>query len=57
MLIDCEEEGEIKQVQRDAYEALMQNWEKMQHKIAIAILEYYNEEELVKKIHLDAIVI
>ncbi len=45
VLIDCEEEEEIKQVQRDAYEALMQNWEEMQHKITIAILEFYNEEE------------
>lgn len=79
--IDAEEEKEITQFQRDAYEALMQNWEEMQHKIADAILQYYNgeekgaygpddpdefaklwpdidnEEELVKKIHLDAIII
>ncbi len=79
--IDAEEEKEITQLQRDAYEALMQNWEEMQHKIADAILQYYNgeekgayglddsdefakwwpdidnEEELVKKIHLDAIII
>lgn len=79
--IDAEEEKEITQLQRDAYEALMQNWEEIQHKIADAILQYYNgeekgaygpddsdefakwwpdidnEEELVKKIHLDAIII
>lgn len=59
----------------------MQNWEEMQHKIASAILQYYNEQEkgaygpddedefaewwpdiscedeLVRKIHLDCIVI
>lgn len=79
--IDAEEEKEIIQLQRDAYEALMQNWEEMQHKIANAILQYYNgeekgaygpddpdefakwwpdienEEELAKKIHLDAIIV
>lgn len=43
--IGAEEDEEITQVQRDAYEALMQNWEEMQHKIAAAILQYYNEEE------------
>lgn len=79
--IDCDEGEEITQAQRDAYETLIQNWDEMQHKIALAILEYYNEEEkgaygpddenefeewwpdieseneLVKKIHLDAIVV
>lgn len=43
--INAEEGGEILQVQRDAYNALMQNWEGMQCKIANAILKYYNEEE------------
>lgn len=43
--ISVEEDEEIKQVQRDTYEALMQNWEEMQHKIASAILQYYNEQE------------
>ena len=79
--ISAEEEEEITQVQRAAYEALMENWEDMQHKIAAAILQYYNEEakesygpddeeemaewwpdiesedELVEKIHLEAIII
>ncbi len=79
--INCDEGEEIAQSQRDAYEALMQNWDEMQHKIAGAILKYYNEEEkgaygpededefalwwpdieseeeLVKKIHLDSIVV
>lgn len=79
--IGAEEDEEITQVQRNAYEALMQNWEEMQHKIAAAILQYYNEEEkesygpddeeesaewwpdiesedeLVEKMHLDAIII
>lgn len=78
--IGANENEEIAQIQRAAYEALMQNWEDIQHKIATAILQYYNEEEkgsygpdddeeeiaewwpdidsedeLVKKIHLDAI--
>jgi len=43
--ISVEEDEEIKQIQRDTYEALMQNWEEMQHKIASAILQYYNEQE------------
>lgn len=43
--IGGEEGVEIAQAQRDAYEALMQNWEEMQHKVATAILEYYNEDE------------
>ncbi len=43
--IAAEEDKEITQAQRDAYEALMQNWEEMQHKIASAILQYYNEQE------------
>lgn len=79
--IDAEEEEVITQSQRDTYKALMQNWEEMQHKIANAILQYYNgeekgaygpedeeefdkwwpdidsEEELAKRIHLDAIII
>ena len=79
--IAVEDDSEITKVQRDAYEALMQNWEEMQHKIASAILQYYNEQEkgaygqddedefaewwtdistvdeLVEKIHLDAIII
>ncbi len=79
--IGGEEGEEIAQAQRDAYEALMKNWEEIQHKVADAILEYYNEdekgsygpddeeefaewwpdidseEELVQKIHLDAIII
>ena len=79
--IDVDGGGEIAQVQRDAYEALMQNWDEMQHKIAVAILQYYNEEEkgaygpddpdefakwwpdivseedLIKYVHLDTIII
>ena len=75
------EDETIMQVQRDAYQELLQNWEIMQHKIVIAILKYYNEkekgaygpddleelaewwpdidseEELVKKIHLDMIIV
>lgn len=43
--IGGEEGEEIAQAQRDAYEALMKNWEEMQHKVAAAILEYYNEDE------------
>lgn len=43
--IGVEEEGKITQVQYDAYEALMQNWESVQHKLATSILQYYNEEE------------
>ena len=42
--IDVDEDEEIVQIQRDAYEALMRNWERMQHKIVNAILKYYNEE-------------
>lgn len=81
ILIGAKENEEIAQIQRDAYEELMDNWSEMQHKIAKAILQYYNEEEkgaygpdeededeyaewwpdidseeeLVVKIHLDAI--
>lgn len=79
--IGAEEDEEITQVQRATYEALMNNWENIQHKIATAILQYYNEEEkesygpddeeemaqwwphidsedeLVEKIHMDAIII
>ena len=43
--IGAEEDKGITQAQRNAYEALMSNWEEMQHKIASAILQYYNEEE------------
>ena len=81
MHINADEVEEIMQGQRDAYEALMRNWEEIQHKIAAAILQYYNEEEkgaygpddpeefnewwpeidsedeLVKNIHLDSIII
>ena len=80
IMCDDEEEG-ISQFHRDAFEALMQGWDEIQHKIAAAILQYYNdeekgsygpedeeefklwwpdidtEEELVKKIHLDSVVI
>jgi hypothetical protein len=81
VLIGCDDDEEISQFQRDAFEALLKGWDEMQHKIASAILEYYNEEEkgaygpedeaefeswwpdidtekeLLKKIHLDSIVI
>ena len=81
VLIGCDDDEEISQFQRDAFEALMEGWDEVQQKIAAAILEYYNEEEkgaygpedeskfeswwpdidteeeLVKKIHLDSIVI
>lgn len=40
-----EDEEEITQGQRDSFEALMQNWDEIQHKTATAILQYYNEEE------------
>ena len=77
----CDDEEEITQFRRDAFEALMQGWDKIQHRISAAILQYYNdeekdsygpedekefklwwpdidsEEELVKKIHLESIVI
>ncbi len=49
ILIGADEEDddakEITQGQRDSFEALMQNWDEMQHKIAKAILQYYNNEE------------
>lgn len=39
-------EGEmISPIQLRAFEALMTGWNEMQHKIAKAILQYYNEEE------------
>ena len=81
VLIGCDDGEDISQFQRDAFEALLKGWDEMQHKIASAILEYYNEEEkgaygpedeaefetwwpnidtekeLLKKIHLDSIVI
>ena len=40
-----EDEEEITQGQRDSFKALMQNWDEMQHKIANAILQYYNGGE------------
>lgn len=40
-----EDEEEITQGQRDSFEALMQSWDETQHKIATAILQYYNTEE------------
>lgn len=81
VIIMCDAEEEISQFQRDAFEALIEEWDEIQHKIADAILEYYNnqekgaygpddeteyeswwpdidtEEEMMKKIHLDSIVI
>ena len=78
---DEDEEEGISQFQRDAFEALINDWDEIQHKIATAILKYYNyeekgsygpdeedefklwwpeinsEDELMKKIHLDSIVI
>ena len=81
VVIGCDDDEDISQFQRDAYEALLEGWDEVQHKIAAAILEYCNEEEkgaygpedesefeswwpdieteeeLVKKIHLDSIVI
>ena len=80
IMSDDEEEG-ISQFQRDAYKALMQDWNEIQHKIVEALLEYYNndekgsygpededefnewwpdidtEDEMVKKVHMEAIVI
>ncbi len=44
IMCDDEEEG-ITQFQRNAFEALMQEWEEIQHKISVSILRYYNEEE------------
>ena len=44
IMCDEEEEG-IEQFQRDAFEALLEDWDEMQHKIAKAILDYYNDEE------------
>ena len=43
-MCDDEEEG-IEQFQRDAFEALLQDWDELQYKIAAAILQYYNDEE------------
>ena len=81
IIIDADEDEEITQTQRDAFDALMQNWEEIQQKTAEAVLSYYNEtekgaygpddkaefaqwwpdiestEEMIEKIHLDAIVI
>jgi hypothetical protein len=79
--IGCDDDEEISKIQCDAFQALIEGWDEMQHKIAAAILEYYNEEEkgaygpededefeswwpnidteeeLVKRLHLDSIVI
>ncbi len=44
IMCDDEEEG-IEQFQRDAFEALLQDWDELQYKIAAAILQYYNDEE------------
>ena len=41
----AEEGEEISPLQLDSFKALMDNWDEMQHKIATAILRYYNEEE------------
>ena len=41
----AEEGEEISPLQLDSFKALMDNWDEMQHKIATAILHYYNEEE------------
>ena len=82
ILIMCDDdEEEITQFHREAFGALLQGWDEIQHKILNAILEYYNseekgaygpdneeeyeswwpdidsEEELVKRIHLDSVVI
>ena len=45
VLIGCDDDEEISKFQRDAFKALIEDWDEMQHKIAAAILEYYNEEE------------
>ncbi len=43
--IDYEDEPVVSQLQRDAYEKLMQGWDEIQHKVSAAILHYYNHEE------------
>ena len=43
--INYEDEPVISQLQRDAYEKLMQGWDEIQHKVSAAILHYYNHEE------------
>lgn len=45
VLILCDEDEEISQFQRDSFAALLHDWDELQHKIASAILKYYNEEE------------
>ena len=45
VMIICDEDEEISQFHRDAFEALIEGWDEMQHKIAAAILKYYNDEE------------
>lgn len=45
IIFRAEEGEEISQLQLDSFKALMDNWDEMQHKIAAAILQYYNEEE------------
>ena len=44
LMCDDEEEG-ITQFQRNAFEAFMQKWEEIQHKISVSILRFYNKEE------------
>ena len=43
--INYEDEPVVSQLQRDAFEKLMQGWDEIQHKVAAAILHYYNHEE------------
>ena len=79
VIVMCDDAECISQFQRDAFEALIGSWDEIQHKIATAILKYYNEqekgaygpetelkswwpdidteEEMMKKIHIDSIVI
>lgn len=45
ILIDADEDEEITQAQRDAFKALLGEWEEIQQKTAAAILRYYNERE------------
>ena len=43
--INYEDEPVVSQLQRDAFEKLMQGWDEIQHKVAAAILHYYNHGE------------
>ena len=45
MIMYDDDAEEITQFQRDAFEALMHDWDEMQYKILDAILEYYNSEK------------